>query len=426
MFITVVYLMASFKNGQAAPRNPWGGSSLEWQAPTPPPLYNFEKPPVVHELYNYDDLVEVEPDVWERRARSMPSPSDAPATRTHTQGRPSVPTVAQADAEGRGVGRADRAARRETLPTSRGRAKPSDGATVPRRAAGAKKRRGQGRAGTRRPRRRPRTRPWPRLAVHPAPLRRRAAPVRLRQARHLAVPRAGGAVLLGAVRRVRPLSVPPPGDLLVRAQVPRREVRRDQHRRPDLLVAHGRVGGARAQLGQRKLPDRVPRDDDRVRVHVPRHQVHRVHAQGSRAHPVRPLLRPVRRARAANELLTKSNKCPGSKGTVDVGTTAPRKADRGLLSRAAKHRSGSARGGHPGRLPGRSRSSRSREPDGKERSPSRPPSRSRTAAPRSRSTTERASSPRRRPSTGKEPRKEARTEVPVLARPAYQPAVCPD
>ena len=41
--------------------------------------------------------------------------------------------------------------------------------------------------------------------VHPAPLRRRAAPVRLRQARHLAVPRAGGAVLLGAVRRVHPL-----------------------------------------------------------------------------------------------------------------------------------------------------------------------------------------------------------------------------
>ena len=61
-------LMSSFWYGKRAPRNPWGGSSLEWQAPTPPPLYNFEKPVVVHELYNYDDLVEVEEDVWERRA----------------------------------------------------------------------------------------------------------------------------------------------------------------------------------------------------------------------------------------------------------------------------------------------------------------------------------------------------------------------
>jgi heme/copper-type cytochrome/quinol oxidase subunit 1 len=66
LFITVVYLMRSFWVGPKARRNPWGGSTLEWQAPTPPPLYNFEKPPVLHELYNYDDLVEVEENRWER------------------------------------------------------------------------------------------------------------------------------------------------------------------------------------------------------------------------------------------------------------------------------------------------------------------------------------------------------------------------
>jgi cytochrome c oxidase subunit 1 len=66
MFITVCYLMASFWTGTKAARNPWGGSSLEWQAPTPPTLYNFEEPPVLHELYNYDDLIEVQPDRWER------------------------------------------------------------------------------------------------------------------------------------------------------------------------------------------------------------------------------------------------------------------------------------------------------------------------------------------------------------------------
>jgi cytochrome c oxidase subunit 1 len=75
MFVTVVSLIASFWTGKKAPRNPCGGSSLEWQAPTPPTLYNFEKPPVLHELYNYDDLVEVEEDRWERRAQIETDPA---------------------------------------------------------------------------------------------------------------------------------------------------------------------------------------------------------------------------------------------------------------------------------------------------------------------------------------------------------------
>src|SRR4029079_3439838 len=33
IFISVVALVMSLKNGKLAPRNPWGGSSLEWQAP---------------------------------------------------------------------------------------------------------------------------------------------------------------------------------------------------------------------------------------------------------------------------------------------------------------------------------------------------------------------------------------------------------
>jgi cytochrome c oxidase subunit 1 len=79
IFITVISLVASFWTGKKAPRNPWGGSSLEWQAPTPPPLYNFEKPPVLHELYNYDDLVEVEPDRWERKTPIEDEPEKADA-----------------------------------------------------------------------------------------------------------------------------------------------------------------------------------------------------------------------------------------------------------------------------------------------------------------------------------------------------------
>ena len=98
--------------------------------------------------------------------------------------------------------------------------------------------------------------------------------------------------------------VPPPGDLLVRAQVPRREVRRDQHRGADLLAASPRRGrcAARSSTSASGLIA-VHRADDRLRVRVPRHQVHRVLAQGPRAHPVRPLLRSVRqlgRPRAAD------------------------------------------------------------------------------------------------------------------------------
>jgi hypothetical protein len=86
IFIAVIYLFWSFKYGKPAPRNPWGGSSLEWQAPTPPTLYNFEKPPVLHELYNYDDLVEVAPDDWERSApiEEDPARADAIAKKTGT------------------------------------------------------------------------------------------------------------------------------------------------------------------------------------------------------------------------------------------------------------------------------------------------------------------------------------------------------
>ena len=85
IFISVIYLMASWWVGKLAPRNPWGGSSLEWQAPTPPPLYNFEKPPVLHELYNYDDLYEVEPYKWERRSpiHAEPEKADELARKMH-------------------------------------------------------------------------------------------------------------------------------------------------------------------------------------------------------------------------------------------------------------------------------------------------------------------------------------------------------
>jgi len=102
MFVAIVSLVASLKHGKRAPRNPWGGSSLEWQAPSPPPLYNFEEPPVLHEIYNYDDLVEVEEDRWERHSPIAVPPEEAPGdAHAHTKERPEVlpPVVAPAKAE---------------------------------------------------------------------------------------------------------------------------------------------------------------------------------------------------------------------------------------------------------------------------------------------------------------------------------------
>lgn len=59
LFFVVVNLFMSLKNGKKAPNNPWGGSTLEWQTTSPPPLYNFPmgQPIPMHKLYDYDDLV---------------------------------------------------------------------------------------------------------------------------------------------------------------------------------------------------------------------------------------------------------------------------------------------------------------------------------------------------------------------------------
>jgi cytochrome c oxidase subunit 1 len=56
MFVTVVYLVTSLFKGKKAPANPWGATTLEWQSPSPPPLYNFTGTPTLHPLYDYDNL----------------------------------------------------------------------------------------------------------------------------------------------------------------------------------------------------------------------------------------------------------------------------------------------------------------------------------------------------------------------------------
>ena len=48
-------LIRAVFRGEKAPMNPWGGTTLEWQIPSPPPAENFETIPVIeHGPYKYD------------------------------------------------------------------------------------------------------------------------------------------------------------------------------------------------------------------------------------------------------------------------------------------------------------------------------------------------------------------------------------
>lgn len=45
--VLAIMFVRSLLGGKPAPRNPWGSAALEWMTPTPPPLYNFVKDPVL-------------------------------------------------------------------------------------------------------------------------------------------------------------------------------------------------------------------------------------------------------------------------------------------------------------------------------------------------------------------------------------------
>jgi cytochrome c oxidase subunit I len=60
--LPLFYLTLSLKFGPKAGPNPWGGTSLEWQIPSPPPTENFTSMPVVTtEPYTYAADLDHEP-----------------------------------------------------------------------------------------------------------------------------------------------------------------------------------------------------------------------------------------------------------------------------------------------------------------------------------------------------------------------------
>ena len=48
VLVFVVNFLRSVRSGEPAGSDPWGGASLEWAIPSPPPPYNFASVPVVH------------------------------------------------------------------------------------------------------------------------------------------------------------------------------------------------------------------------------------------------------------------------------------------------------------------------------------------------------------------------------------------
>jgi cytochrome c oxidase subunit 1 len=54
LIMMVANLIQGYRKGKPAPRNPWGGVTLEWQTKSPPPLQNFDKAPELSEKGPYD------------------------------------------------------------------------------------------------------------------------------------------------------------------------------------------------------------------------------------------------------------------------------------------------------------------------------------------------------------------------------------
>lgn len=79
LLIAGITLAYSLFNGKKAPANPWGGVTLEWQCSSPPPFYNFSRPPVVGDPYDFTGLG------WDSEAENyvfldpIRSPDEAPS-----------------------------------------------------------------------------------------------------------------------------------------------------------------------------------------------------------------------------------------------------------------------------------------------------------------------------------------------------------
>ena len=77
IIIGVVNAAASYRNGTRAGHDPWGGSTLEWFALSPPPSHNFDVVPDVRSSEPLRDIREAiaeRPEIWPRHAETRHAP----------------------------------------------------------------------------------------------------------------------------------------------------------------------------------------------------------------------------------------------------------------------------------------------------------------------------------------------------------------
>ncbi|MCX5659443.1 MAG: cbb3-type cytochrome c oxidase subunit I [Planctomycetota bacterium] len=77
MFLVLLNLISSLRNGRPAPKNPWGSNSLEWQAATPPPHDNFPVTPEAGDPYDYSQWDYVSPEVGYVKSDRPPAPYES-------------------------------------------------------------------------------------------------------------------------------------------------------------------------------------------------------------------------------------------------------------------------------------------------------------------------------------------------------------
>jgi cytochrome c oxidase subunit 1 len=56
LLVALIVLLHSLFYGKKAPRNPWGGATLEWMCTSPPPHDNFSSAPTVGDPYDFNGI----------------------------------------------------------------------------------------------------------------------------------------------------------------------------------------------------------------------------------------------------------------------------------------------------------------------------------------------------------------------------------
>ena len=100
VILTLVNAAASLHGGVRVGPDPWGGSTLEWFAPSPPPVHNFD---LVPDVRSAEPLADIREAIRRRQTRWTPPPAVAPgrepepvavgaaeAERNRTRSRPSA------------------------------------------------------------------------------------------------------------------------------------------------------------------------------------------------------------------------------------------------------------------------------------------------------------------------------------------------